>query len=89
MWVDGWRWSVAGANPQTSLVSETLFLTSLRSPRRVTAVGATLFIIPRDKHICASLPCRRGIRELPGPVPALAARPFSGRKNFAVDFIPI
>lgn len=52
-----------GVNPQTSLVSETLFPTSRCDRPGVTVpVGATLFIIPRDKHICASLPRRaRGI----------------------------
>lgn len=47
-----------------------------RHGRRVT-----LFIIPRDKHICASLLCRAGSVDYR----RLASGPFSGRKNFAID----
>lgn len=46
-----------GVNPQTSLVSETLFPTSRcdQAGSSRCSSGTTLFIIPRDKHICASL----------------------------------
>lgn len=40
----------------------------------VTDVGATLFIIPRDKHICASLPRRAGINAGLRPVHFLDER---------------
>lgn len=74
-----WVVEEAGANPQTSLVSETLFPTSLRSSG-VTAVKPPFLLFPEINTFARPYSRRYG---------RLASNPFSGRKNSAVDFTPI
>lgn len=55
----GWLAVEAGANPQTSLVSETLFPTSLRSPG-VMNVGSPFLLFPEINTFARPYPCRAG-----------------------------
>lgn len=57
----GWLVVGVGANPQTSLVSETLFPTSLRSPG-VTNVGSPFLLFPEINTFARPYPAARDQR---------------------------